>query len=207
MFIHERENWTDFRWDTSQLAVCLESVSRKQGQLFGRLSALGFDGQLSTMAENLTWDLVQSSEIEGIRLNADEVRSSIARRLGIQNVRYTAPSHYVDSVVAVLMDAVEHYDRPISKDTAIRDIQDLVTKEVLRVDVPGAKRPSFSIIYDENDLTQVFSDVRVNDGWLTAVYMGKPVREHLLPLDASRYEKGELSIQSLLDKYCSYLTL
>ena len=114
MFIHERENWTEFRWDASQLAVLLEKVSKKQGLLYGRLNELGFDSQLSTMAENLTSDLVHSSEIEGIRLNADEVRSSIARRLGIQNVKYTAPSHYIDSVVAVLMDAVEHYDRPLT---------------------------------------------------------------------------------------------
>ena len=68
------------------------------------------------MAENLTFDVVYSSEIEGIRLNVDQVRSSIARRLGIDNVKYTAPSHYVDSVVGVMLEAVQHYDMPLSKE-------------------------------------------------------------------------------------------
>lgn len=84
--------------------------------LYGRLSALGFDSKVRAMAENLTYDVVYSSEIEGVRLNVDEVRSSIARRLGIENVKQTAPSHYVDSVVAVMLDAMEHYGQPLSKE-------------------------------------------------------------------------------------------
>ena len=101
MYIHERDNWTDFRWDASQVSLLQELVCRKQGLLFGRLSSLGFDSKLRAMAENLTYDVVYSSEIEGIRLNVDDVRSSIARRLGIENVKYTAPSHYIDSIVNV----------------------------------------------------------------------------------------------------------
>ena len=68
------------------------------------------------MTENLTYDVVYSSEIEGIRLNVDQVRSSIARKLGIENVKYTAPSHYIDSVVGVMLDAIQHYDQPLSKE-------------------------------------------------------------------------------------------
>ncbi len=82
MYIHESENWTAFRWDASALTSILEQVSRKQGLLYGRLASLGFDSKLKAMAENLTCDVVYSSEIEGIRLNADEVRSSIAHKLG-----------------------------------------------------------------------------------------------------------------------------
>lgn len=67
------------------------------------------------MAENLTYDVVYSSEIEGVRLNVDEVRSSIALRLGIENVKCTAPSHYVDSVVAVLLEAMRDYNLPLSR--------------------------------------------------------------------------------------------
>ena len=85
MYIHERDNWTAFEWDASKLTAVLENVSRKQGLLYGRLTSLGFDSKLKAMAENLTYDVVHSSEIEGIRLNADEVRSSIARKLGIEN--------------------------------------------------------------------------------------------------------------------------
>lgn len=116
MYIHERENWTDFKWDASKLTAILESVSRKQGLLYGRLASLGFDNKLKAMAENLTYDVVYSSEIEGIRLNVDEVRSSIARKLGIENVKQTAPSHYVDSVVTVMLDAINHYAQPLSKE-------------------------------------------------------------------------------------------
>jgi hypothetical protein len=94
-----------------------------------------------------------------------------------------------------------------SKDTANRDIQDLVIKKVLREDIPGAKRPSYSIIYNPDDLTQYFTDIKIENGWLTAIYKGMPVKEHLLPLDAERYERGDLPLQNLLDKYCSYLVV
>lgn len=425
MYIHERDNWTVFRWDSSKLMVMLEKVYRKQGLLYGRLASLGFDSKLKAMAENLTYDVVHSSEIEGVRLNVDEVRSSIARKLGLENVRQTAPSHYVDSVVAVMLDAISHYDQPLnkeklcawqaaffptgysegsqievgkyrtheehiisgmfgrekihyiapaperveeemesflqwfnteedvssvirsaiahlwfvsihpfedgngrlariisdmllaradkseyrfynissqinkdknhyydilertqrgdgditewvawyantlsvaldeaetivstvlyksffwqnasavvmsqrqtdilnlfldgyeakitsktwaslgkcSKDTAIRDIQDLLAKGILREDISGAKRPSYSIVYDSDDITHLFSDVNIEEAngayYLTAQYQGKiPVRERILQLDAERYRKGDLPVENLLAKYCSYI--
>lgn len=425
MYIHERENWTIFRWDANELAVLQEEVNRKQGLLYGRLASLGFDSKLKAMAENLTYDVVYSSEIEGIRLNVDEVRSSIARKLGIENVKHTAPSHYVDSVVAVMLDAVSHYDQPLtkeklcawqaaffpsgfsegsqievgryrineehivsgmfgrerihyiapsperveaemasfldwfnsqenvnsiirsaiahfwfisihpfedgngrlarilsdmllaradksqfrfynissqinkdkkhyydilektqhgdgditewicwyagtlsaaldeannivsiilnksffwqkvssvplskrqtemlnlfldgyeakitsktwatlakcSKDTAIRDIQDLIEKDILREDMPGAKRPSYSIIYDPEDITAFFSEVCIEEknenSYIKALYKGRThVCERILPLDAKRFEDGDLSLENLLAKYCSYL--
>ena len=116
MYIHERDNWTVFHWNASELTVLLEEVNRKQGLLYGRLASLGFDSKLKAMAENLTYDVVYSSEIEGIRLNVDEVRSSIARKLGIENIKQTVPSHYVDSVVAVMLDAVNHYNQTLTKE-------------------------------------------------------------------------------------------
>lgn len=116
MYIHERDNWTRFCWDASQVSLLQEQVCRKQGMLYGRLSSLGFDSKLRAMAENLTYDVVYSSEIEGVLLNVDQVRSSIARRLGIENVKQTAPSHYVDSVVGVMLEAVQCYDQPLSKE-------------------------------------------------------------------------------------------
>jgi len=426
MYIHEKDNWTDFHWDTSQVSLLQEDVFRKQGLLYGRLGSLGFDSKLKAMAENLTHDVVYSSEIEGIKLNVDQVRSSIARRLGIENVKYTAPSHYVDSVVNVMLDAVQHYDQPLSKeklcawqaaffptgfsegsqieigqyrtneehivsglfgrekihyiapspdrveeemqkfltwfdnqdsvssvirsaiahfwfvsihpfedgngrlarilsdmllargqksefrfynvssqinkdknhyydilermqhgdgditewlvwymqklvdaldeaetivttilnksffwqkassvpmterqtqmlnlfldgyeakitsktwaslakcskDTAIRDIQDLVEKNILIEDIPGAKRPSYSIVCDKEDLSQFFTDVNIVEEngipYLKAMYKGrKPVSERILKLDAERYQKGDLPLTNLLNKYCSYIT-
>lgn len=115
MYIHEHNNWTDFHWKSDDIALLLDEVTREQGKLYGRLSSLGFDSQLQAMAENLTHDVVYSSEIEGIQLNADEVRSSIARRLGLENIKYTTPSHYVDAVVAVMLEATEHYGLMLTK--------------------------------------------------------------------------------------------
>lgn len=427
MYIHERDNWTVFHWNASELTVLLEEVNRKQGLLYGRLASLGFDSKLKAMAENLTYDVVYSSEIEGIRLNVDEVRSSIARKLGIENIKQTVPSHYVDSVVAVMLDAVNHYNQTLtkekicawqaaffptgfsegsqievgryrtneehiisgmfgrekihyiapapervdeemaqfidwfnsqenvnsvirsaiahfwfvsihpfedgngrlarilsdmllaradksefrfynissqinkdknhyydilekaqhgdgditewicwyantlsaaldeaenivstilnksffwqktssiplsqrqtdilnlfldgyeakitsktwatlakcSKDTAIRDIQDLVEKDILREDIPGAKRPSYSIIYDPEDITAFFSEISVEEKngnkYIKALYKGKiHVRERILPLDAKRFENGNLPLENLLAKYCSYLRM
>lgn len=394
MYIHERYNWTNFRWDESQVSLLQEVVCRKQGMLYGRLSSLGFDSKLRAMAENLTFDVVFSSEIEGIRLNVDQVRSSIARKLGIENVKYTAPSHYVDSVVGVMLEAVQNYDQPLSKeklcawqsaffpvgiapspervevemqkflnwfdtdqsvssvirsavahfwfvsihpfedgngrlarilsdmllargeksefrfynvssqinkdknhyydilermqhgdgditewlvwymqklvealdeaetivttilnksffwqkassipmterqtqmlnlfldgyeskitsktwatlakcskDTAIRDIQDLLDKNILVEDIPGAKRPSYSIVYDAEDFTQFFTDVNIVEDngvqYLQALFKGKkPVSERILKLDAERFQKGDLPLSNLLNKYCSYI--
>lgn len=116
MYIHEHDNWTNFRWDDARIALRLDEVTRRQGLLYGKLGGLGIDSQLNAMAENLTRDLLHSSEIEGIRLNADEVRSSIARRLGIDSRNSVPSSHYVDGVVAVMLDATEHYDRMLDKD-------------------------------------------------------------------------------------------
>lgn len=425
MYIHERDNWTNFLWDNAKVSVLQEIVFRKQGLLYGRLGSLGFDSKLRAMAENLTHDVVYSSEIEGIKLNVDQVRSSIARRLGIENVKYTAPSHYVDSVVNVMLDAVQHYGQPLSKeklcawqsaffptgysegrqieigryrtneehivsgmfgrekihyiapspdrvedemqkfltwfdgeepvssvirsaiahfrfvsihpfedgngrlarilsdmllargeqsgfrfynvssqinkdknhyydilermqhgdgditewlvwyiqklvdaldeaetivttilnksffwqkassvpmterqtqmlnlfldgyeakitsktwaslakcskDTAIRDIHDLVNKNILIEDFPGAKRPSYSIVYDAEDLTQFFTDVVIIEEngvpCLKAMYKGRRlVSERILKLDAERYQKGDLPLSNLLNKYCSYI--
>ena len=116
MYIHEYTTWPDFRWDDAQIALLLDEVTRRQGLLLGKMNGLGFDSQLTAMTENLTRDLLHSSEIEGIRLNADEVRSSIARRLGLESKSSISPSHYIDGVVAAMLDATEHYDQPLSKE-------------------------------------------------------------------------------------------
>lgn len=63
MYIHENDNWTAFRWNATELMAILEEVNRKQGLLYGRLASLGFDSKLKAMAENLTYEVVYSSEI------------------------------------------------------------------------------------------------------------------------------------------------
>ena len=97
-----------------------------------------------------------------------------------------------------------------SKDTAIRDIQELVDKNILIEDIPGAKRPSYSIVYDAEDLTQFFTEVNITEKngipYLKAIFKGKkPVNERLLKLDAERFLKGEVPLANLLSKYCTYM--
>ncbi len=97
-----------------------------------------------------------------------------------------------------------------SKDTAIRDIQDLVDKNILIEDIPGAKRPSYSIVYDAENLSQFFTEVSISEEngitYLKAIFKGKkPVSERLLKLDAERFKKGDLPLSNLLSKYCSYI--
>ena len=99
-----------------------------------------------------------------------------------------------------------------SKDTAIRDIQDLVDKNILKEDIPGAKRPSYSIVYDAEDMTQFFTDVNIVEEngiqYIKALFKGKkPVCERVLKLDAERYQKGDLPLSNLLSKYCSYIVV
>ena len=97
-----------------------------------------------------------------------------------------------------------------SKDTAIRDIRDLVDKNILKEDIPGAKRPSYSIVYDAEDLTQFFTEVSITEEngipYLNALYKGKKtICERILRLDADRYQNGDLPLANLLSKYCSYI--
>ena len=99
-----------------------------------------------------------------------------------------------------------------SKDTAIRDIQDLISKNILTEDIPGAKRPSYSIVFDAEDLTQFFSDVHIaqENGipYIHALFKNhRKIRERILPLDAERFLKGDLPLSNLLNKYCSYLVM
>ena len=85
-----------------------------------------------------------------------------------------------------------------------------MTKDILREDIPGAKRPSYSIIYNHRDMTELFSDITIEEEngifYLTALYKGKTlVHERVLALDAQRFRKGDLPLENLLAKYCSYI--
>src|SRR3989304_9150127 len=82
-YIHEKPGWPQLSWDGEALAPALVAVRHKQGRLLGKMEALGFDLRAEATLAVLTSDVVKSSAIEGERLNPDEVRSSIARRLGL----------------------------------------------------------------------------------------------------------------------------
>ena len=94
----------------------LVNVNKAAGFLAGRLSAIGFDAQMSAAVETLTHDILASSEIEGVVLNSDQVRSSVARRMGVHIVGDVEPSHYVEGVVEMMMDATGKYNQPLTDD-------------------------------------------------------------------------------------------
>jgi len=113
-FIHERENWTDFRWDTEKLQEVLGQVNREAGYLAGRLSDVGFDTLLNTATVTLANDIVSSSAIEGVVLDTDEVRSSVARKLGIEINDEKSSTHYIDGIVEMMLDATANYSSPLT---------------------------------------------------------------------------------------------
>lgn len=116
MHIYQKTQWPNFTWSNSALLELLGYVRHKQGLLLGRMQNLGFSLREEAVLQTLTQDVLKTSEIEGEVLNPDQVRSSIARRLGI-DIGALAPSdRHIDGVVDMLLDATQHFDRPLSED-------------------------------------------------------------------------------------------
>jgi Fic family protein len=114
--IHELPDWPTFQWDQERLANTLASVRHRQGRLTGRMEALGFPLQQEAVLQTLTEDVVKSSEIEGETLDASQVRSSIARRLGMVVGGMEAADRLVEGVVEMMLDATRHYDQPLTEE-------------------------------------------------------------------------------------------
>ena len=113
-YIYQNEGWPSFTWDKDLISAKLVKVNKAAGILEGRLMAIGFDAQQQAVVETLTHDIVASSEIENVVLNSDQVRSSVARRMGVRVTNEVEPSHYVEGVVEMMLDAVTGYDRPLT---------------------------------------------------------------------------------------------
>jgi Fic family protein len=116
MYIHELKDWPKFRWDSDRLGEQLASVRHRQGRLIGRMESLGFKLQQEAVLQTLTADVLKSSEIEGERLEAEQVRSSIARRLGMDVGALKPADRQVEGVVEMMLDATRHYDQPLTAD-------------------------------------------------------------------------------------------
>jgi Fic family protein len=115
-YIHELPDWPRFRWDHEKLAGTLSSVRHRQGRLIGRMESLGSSLRAEATLQTLTLDVLKSSEIEGEILDHDQVRSSIARRLGM-DIGALAPSdRHVDGVVEMMLDATQNYKGSLTKD-------------------------------------------------------------------------------------------
>ncbi len=115
-FIHELDDWPRFTWDSRVLVEVLANVRHKQGRLLGRMEALGFDHRSEATLVSLTNEIVKSSAIEGEQLAAQEVRSSIARQLGLDVAGLRRPSRHVDGIVEMMLDATRQYDRRLTKE-------------------------------------------------------------------------------------------
>jgi len=114
MYSHELPDWPRFRWDTDRLAPALASVRHRQGRLIGRMESLGLKLRQEAVLQTLTADVLKSSEIEGERLEAEQVRSSIARRLGMDIGALKPADRYIDGVVEMMLDATRRYDQPLT---------------------------------------------------------------------------------------------
>lgn len=115
-YIHNYENWWQFRYNSQQILHELGKIRAKQGMVLGRMLSLGFDSQDEAILSNISLELVRSSEIEGKELNLEEVRSSIARRLGIDTTGLVPASRYIDGVVEMQLDATQNYAKTLSHD-------------------------------------------------------------------------------------------
>ena len=134
-YIHELPGWPVFAWDHPALAGALTGLRHQQGRLMGRLEALGFSTQQEAMLDSLTDEVQKSSEIEGEHFRTDEVRSSVARKLGIDIGGYRPASRHIDGVVAMLIDATSRYDQPLTADRLF------VWHQSLFPAIPGKKQP------------------------------------------------------------------
>ena len=112
-YIYQFSNWPSFSWDEKEIQVLLGKVRHLQGKLLGQISALGFSFREETMLSMLTLDVLKSSEIEGEILNYEQVRSSIARKLGLEYAGMVFSDRFVEGVVEMMLDATQNYLQPL----------------------------------------------------------------------------------------------
>jgi Fic family protein len=112
-YIHELKAWPKFHWDQRHVADHLAAVRHRQGRLIGRMEALGFKLRTEATLQTLTEEVIKSSEIEGEILDREQVRSSIARRLGLDIGALTPADRHVEGVVEMMIDATQNYSEPL----------------------------------------------------------------------------------------------
>lgn len=114
LYIYDQPDWPKFRWNHESLDKGLAAVRHKQGRLIGRMEGLGFKFQQEAVLQTLTEDILTTTEIEGERLDAGQVRSSIARRLGMDIGGLKPVDRDVEGIVEMMLDATRHYDQPVT---------------------------------------------------------------------------------------------
>ena len=113
-YIHELKAWPTFQWSQEKLAGTLAHVRHRQGRLLGRMDGLGFPLRNEANFQTLTEDVVKSSEIEGEVLDKNQVRSSLARHLGIEIGALTPAERDVEGVVEMVLDATGNFGEPLT---------------------------------------------------------------------------------------------
>ncbi|MFB6317528.1 Fic family protein [Saccharicrinis sp. FJH54] len=116
IYIHQKPQWPDFKWDNDALLPALSQVRSLQGKLLGKMELVGFQLRDQAMLKTLTADVVTSSEIEGEMLDSEQVRSSIARKLGMDIAGLVPSDRDVDGVVELMLDATQHYDTALTNE-------------------------------------------------------------------------------------------
>ncbi|MDX2266211.1 MAG: Fic family protein [Hyphomicrobiales bacterium] len=116
LYIHQSTDWPKLRWSGETLAMQLAAARHRQGRLTGRMEALGFQLRAEAALETLTEDVLKSSDIEGERLDRGQVRSSLARRLGMDVAALTPAERHVEGVVEMMLDATQRYRAPLTED-------------------------------------------------------------------------------------------
>ncbi|MDF1622487.1 MAG: DUF4172 domain-containing protein [Pseudohongiella nitratireducens] len=116
MWVHEQSDWPDFSWDAKALTSKLADIRHRQGRLLGKMEGLGFELKREASLRTLTSDVVKSSAIEGENLNPEEVRSSIARRLGIDIAGLIPASRDVEGIVEMMLDSTQKFSQPLTRE-------------------------------------------------------------------------------------------
>jgi Fic family protein len=114
-YIHDLKNWPEFHWDQEHLTAKLASLRHQQGRLIGRMEALGFKLRSEAILQTLTEDVLKSSEIEGEKLDKEQVRSSIARHLGMEISGLVPSDRDVEGVVEMMLDATQKYNQKLTQ--------------------------------------------------------------------------------------------
>lgn len=115
MYVYQNQNWPIFEWNSEKLLPLLSYVRNKQGRLIGKMGALGFELRNEANLEMLTQEIIKSTEIEGEFLDREQVRSSIARRLGLEISGLVYSERNVDGIVDLMLDATRNYDKELNK--------------------------------------------------------------------------------------------
>jgi Fic family protein len=116
IYIYQQDDWPNFKWNSDEFIGLLSEARNLQGRLFGKMESLGFDLRNEAFLDTLTLDVLKSSEIEGELLNPDQVRSSIARKLGLEIAGLVESDRNVDGVVEMMLDATQNCFKPLTKE-------------------------------------------------------------------------------------------